>query len=177
MRPSGDRRGPPAGLAAALTAGRAGAQVILADEDFRLGGRLLAEVAPLCDTSGTDWVSQVQAELGSLPNVRVMSRTTVFGGAYDHGIYGAVERNADHLPAPAADKPRQTLWRIYSKRALVATGGAIERPIAFENNDRPPGVMLAGGAPAPMQTAGPPHPRALSWSSLTTTTRTRPPAT
>ena len=31
-----------AGLAAALTAGRAGASVILADEDFRLGGRLLS---------------------------------------------------------------------------------------------------------------------------------------
>ena len=30
----------PAGLAAALTAGRSGARVILADEDFRLGGRL-----------------------------------------------------------------------------------------------------------------------------------------
>ncbi|WP_239017659.1 2Fe-2S iron-sulfur cluster-binding protein, partial [Paenirhodobacter huangdaonensis] len=33
----------PAGLAAALTAARAGARVILADEDFRLGGRLMAE--------------------------------------------------------------------------------------------------------------------------------------
>ncbi|MEE3070564.1 MAG: 2Fe-2S iron-sulfur cluster-binding protein, partial [Pseudomonadota bacterium] len=32
-----------AGLVAALTAGRAGASVILADEDFRFGGRLLAE--------------------------------------------------------------------------------------------------------------------------------------
>ena len=135
----------PAGLAAALTAGRAGAQVILADEDFRLGGRLLAETAPLSDLSGADWVAQAQAELSSLPNVRVMPRTTVFG-AYDHGIYGAVERNADHLPAPAVGKPRQTLWRIYSKRALVASG-AIERPIAFQNNDRP-GVLLAGATRA-----------------------------
>ena len=33
----------PAGLMAALAAGRSGARVILADEDFRLGGRLLAE--------------------------------------------------------------------------------------------------------------------------------------
>ncbi len=33
----------PAGLAAALAAGRAGARVILCDEDFRFGGRLLAE--------------------------------------------------------------------------------------------------------------------------------------
>eukprot|EP01031_Cornospumella_fuschlensis_P001486 gene1486-1857_t len=41
-----------------------------------------------------------------------------------------------------AGKPRQTLWRIYSKRAILAAG-ATERPIAFENNDRP-GIMLAG---------------------------------
>src|SRR5690606_11633516 len=33
----------PAGLAAALAAGRAGARVILVDEDHRAGGRLLAE--------------------------------------------------------------------------------------------------------------------------------------
>ncbi|WP_419738781.1 sarcosine oxidase subunit alpha family protein [Ruegeria sp.] len=131
----------PTGLAAALTAGRAGAQVILADEDFRMGGRLIAETGALADISGAAWVDQALAELASMNNVRVMPRTTVFG-AYDHGIYGAVERNADHLIAPAADKPRQTLWRIYSKRALIATG-AIERPIAFENNDRP-GILLAG---------------------------------
>ncbi|WP_293575180.1 sarcosine oxidase subunit alpha family protein [Phaeobacter sp.] len=135
----------PAGLSAALTAGRAGAQVILADEDFRFGGRLLSETQALSDLSGADWTAQVLAELDSLPNVRTMMRTTVFG-AYDHGIYGAVERNADHLVAPAAGKPRQTLWRIYSKRAVVAAG-AIERPIAFENNDRP-GVMLAGAVRA-----------------------------
>uniref|UniRef100_UPI0026324B3A sarcosine oxidase subunit alpha family protein n=1 Tax=Aliiroseovarius sp. TaxID=1872442 RepID=UPI0026324B3A len=135
----------PAGLAAALTAGRAGAQVILADEDFLLGGRLLSETHGLGGMSGADWATQVQAELAAMGNVRVMPRTTIFG-AYDHGIYGAVERNADHLIAPAAGKPRQTLWRIYSKRALVATG-AIERPIAFENNDRP-GVMLAGATRA-----------------------------
>lgn len=135
----------PSGLAAALTAGRAGAQVIIADEDFRLGGRLLAETGGLSEQSGVEWVEQTQAELSSLPNVRVMRRTTVFG-AYDHGVYGAVERNADHLTAPEAGKPRQTSWRIYSKRALVATG-AIERPIGFENNDRP-GVMLAGATRA-----------------------------
>ncbi|MEC7236486.1 MAG: 2Fe-2S iron-sulfur cluster-binding protein, partial [Pseudomonadota bacterium] len=35
--------GGPAGLTAALTAGRAGAEVIIVDEDFRAGGRLLQE--------------------------------------------------------------------------------------------------------------------------------------
>ncbi|MBL9056699.1 MAG: sarcosine oxidase subunit alpha family protein [Rhodobacteraceae bacterium] len=133
--------GGPAGLMAALVAGRAGARVILADEDFRFGGRLNAETFAVGDQAGADWAAGVAAELAGLPNVRLMPRTTIVG-AFDHGIYGAVERVSDHLAVPAAGKPRQTLWRIYSKRAILA-GGATERPIAFENNDRP-GIMLAG---------------------------------
>ena len=131
----------PAGLMAALTAGRAGLRVILADEDFRMGGRLNAETHAVADQTGADWAAGAVAELSSLPNVRLMARTTVLG-AFDHGIYSAVERVSDHLAVPAPGKPRQTLWRIYSAHALLA-GGATERPIAFENNDRP-GIMLAG---------------------------------
>jgi len=130
----------PSGLAAALTAGRAGAQVILADEDFRMGGRLNAETFGIGDQSASDWAAQMVAELASMPNVRLMTRTTVMG-AYDHGIYGLVERVTDHLPQSPTGKPRQILWRVYSKRAILAAG-ATERPIVFENNDRP-GIMLA----------------------------------
>ncbi len=133
--------GGPAGLMAALAAGRAGARVILADEDFRFGGRLNAETLTVGGKPGADWAAGVVDELRSMPNVRLMIRTTIIG-AFDHGIYGAVERVSDHLAVPAPGKPRQTLWRIYSRRALLA-GGATERPIAFENNDRP-GIMLAG---------------------------------
>ncbi|WP_298917787.1 sarcosine oxidase subunit alpha family protein [uncultured Roseobacter sp.] len=131
----------PSGLMAALTAGRAGAQVILADEDFAMGGRLLSETAPVDDAPALDWVSAALAELSSLPNVRLMARTTVIG-AFDHGIYGAVERISDHMHTPDEGKPRQILWRIYAQKTLLCAG-AIERPIAFENNDRP-GIMLAG---------------------------------
>jgi heterotetrameric sarcosine oxidase alpha subunit len=131
----------PAGLTAALTAGRAGVRVILADEDFRFGGRLNAETHVVGDQSGADWANAAINELAALANVRLMLRTTVVG-AFDHGIYSAVERVSDHLAVPLPGKPRQTLWRIYSKHAILA-GGATERPIAFENNDRP-GIMLAG---------------------------------
>ncbi len=130
----------PAGLAAALTAGRAGADVIIADEDFRMGGRLNSETFALGDNSGADWAAATVAELQSLSNVRVMPRTTIIG-AFDHGIYGAVERISDHLKTPQEGKPRQILWRIYTRQTILA-GGATERPIAFENNDRP-GIMLA----------------------------------
>ncbi|MER8524530.1 sarcosine oxidase subunit alpha family protein [Mesorhizobium sp. M1076] len=129
-----------AGLTAALTAARSGARVILADEDFRLGGRLLSETETLGEVQATDWVSALEAEFDSLPNLRVMRRTTVFG-VYDHGIYGSVERVSDHQAQPG-DRVRQTLWRITAKRAVLAAG-ATERPIAFADNDRP-GIMLAG---------------------------------
>ncbi|WP_210528284.1 sarcosine oxidase subunit alpha family protein [Rubellimicrobium arenae] len=131
----------PAGLMAARTAGRAGARVILMDEDFVLGGRLNAETLSVGGQMGSAWAQSVVAELSALPNVRLMTRTTVFG-VFDHGIYGAVERVADHLPAPEAGKPRQILWRVYARQAILAAG-AVERPIAFRNNDRP-GIMLAG---------------------------------
>ncbi|MGJ8594827.1 sarcosine oxidase subunit alpha family protein [Sulfitobacter sp.] len=130
----------PAGLAAALTAGRAGVDVVIADEDFRMGGRLNSETFVLEDQAGAEWASATVTELTSLPNVRLMGRTTVIG-AFDHGIYGAVERVSDHLHTPVVGKPRQILWRIYTKQTILAAG-AIERPIAFENNDRP-GIMLA----------------------------------
>ena len=131
----------PAGLMAALTAGRAGLRVILADEDFLAGGRLNAEAGSVGEAGSADWARAAIAELAALPTVRMMPRTTVFG-VFDHGIYGAVERVSDHLAAPAPGQVRQTLWRIYAPHAVMATG-AIERPIAFNNNDRP-GVMLAG---------------------------------
>lgn len=130
----------PAGLMAALTAGRAGARVILADEDFLPGGRLNAETIEIDGHAGADWASSIVDELTSLPSVRLLKRTTVFG-VFDHGVYGAVTRNTDHINAPPAQAPRETLWRIYAQRSILAAG-AIERSIAFANNDRP-GVMLS----------------------------------
>ena len=130
----------PAGLMAALTAGRAGADVILADEDYMLGGRLNAETFPVGDMAGSDWAAATVAELATMPNVRIMPRTTVIG-VFDHGIYSAVERVSDHLPVPPEGKPRQILWRIYAKHSILAAGST-ERTIAFEQNDRP-GIMQA----------------------------------
>jgi methylglutamate dehydrogenase subunit C len=135
--------GGPAGLMAALAAGRAGARVILCDEDFRLGGRLLAERHEVDGKPGVAWVAAVEAELAEMPDVRIMRRTTVLG-VYDHGQYSAVERVNDHVPVPPQHEPRQRSWKIVAKRAVLAAG-AHERVIAFGNNDRP-GVMLAGAA-------------------------------
>jgi methylglutamate dehydrogenase subunit C len=132
--------GGPAGLMAAITVARAGARVILAEQDFRFGGRLLSERYSIDGAPALAWVEAALAELKGLDTVRLMPRTTVYG-VYDQGTYGAVERVADHLAMPPAYQPRQRGWRIMARRAVLAAG-AIERGIAFSDNDRP-GVMLA----------------------------------
>jgi methylglutamate dehydrogenase subunit C len=135
----------PAGLMAAVTAARAGARVILAEEDFRLGGRLLAEQLAVGDRDGASWIASIEDELASMPDVSIMRRTCVFG-VYDHGQYGAIERVSDHLREPPPHQPRQRSWKIVAKRAVLAAG-ASERPIVFPGNDRP-GVMLASAVRA-----------------------------
>ncbi len=133
----------PAGLMAALVAARAGADVILADEEVRPGGRLLADQPMVGGMAGPVWAEWVADELASMPNVRLMTRTSVTG-AYDDGTFGALERVSLHRAPGAA--PRECFWRIVARRALLCAG-ALERPIAHPDNDRP-GVMLASGVTA-----------------------------
>ncbi len=130
----------PAGLMAALTAGRAGVRVILADEGSALGGSLLFENEEIAGQSGYDWAQGILAELASLPNVTLMPRSTIFGW-FDGNIFGALERVNDHVAVPAPFEPRQRYWRIHANRAVLAAG-AEERPLVFGGNDVP-GVMLA----------------------------------
>ncbi|HEY4192295.1 MAG TPA: 2Fe-2S iron-sulfur cluster-binding protein, partial [Mesorhizobium sp.] len=130
----------PAGLAAALAAGRSGARVILAEEDPLPGGRLNSDGGEIDGDDATVWLASALTELKSLPNVRIMTRTSVFG-VYDGGTYAALERISDHIAAPPPHQVRQRLWRIVARRSIVAAG-AVERPIVFSGNDRP-GVMMA----------------------------------
>ena len=134
----------PAGILSALVAGKAGAKVILADEDFLIGGRLNSENLEIDGMSGVVWVKQAMDQLNSMKNVKIFNRTTVYG-SYDHGVFGALERCTDHLKE-SGGKPRQILWKIYSKKSIL-TAGAIERPLAFGNNDRP-GIMMASAVRA-----------------------------
>ena len=137
--------GGPAGLAAALAAARAGARVVLADDQPELGGALLGSRRLLGGKSALAWVASCAAALREEPEVTVLTRTTAFG-YYDHGFVGALERRTDHVPPRRRRGPRERLWRIRTARAVLATG-ATERPLVFANNDRP-GIMLASAAAA-----------------------------
>ena len=141
----------PTGLAAALAAGRAGARVILAEQDHRLGGALLN--SPPLNGSGEiidgkpalDWIAAAEAELAAMPEVRILKRTIAYA-AFDHNFFGLVEGVTDHLPHPPESLPRRRLWKLRTKQVIYCAG-AIERPLVFADNDRP-GVMTASSVQA-----------------------------
>src|SRR5882672_4700347 len=132
----------PAGLAAALAAGRTGARVILADSDSEFGGTLLRRDDRIGDQNGFAWSADAATELAALPLVRLLPNTTVLG-RYDDNYLIAAEWVGDGLgPAGPIGLPRARLWHIRARRVVLATG-AFERPLVFPDNDRP-GIMLAG---------------------------------
>jgi sarcosine oxidase, subunit alpha len=135
--------GGPAGLSAALAAGRTGAAVILVEDNPNLGGDLLGRDIHIGDASSNDWLDATLAELASCANVTILTRTTA-AAYYDHNMLILCERVADHKATPAPFEPRQRIWRVRAQQVVLATG-ALERPLIFANNDRP-GVMLASAA-------------------------------
>ena len=90
--------------------------------------------------------------LAAAENVHVLPRTTAVGH-WHHNYLMLFERVADHDPALLREgAPRHRLWKVRAKQVILATG-AIERPIAFANNDRP-GIMLASAARAMVERYG-----------------------
>ena len=136
--------GGPAGLSAALAAGETGARVVLVDEQATLGGALLGLRHRIDGTDGAAWAAQAAERLAAMAEVRVLTRTTLFG-YYDHNTLSALERRTDHLgPRASAGTTRQRLWTFKAGRVVLATG-AHERPLVFADNDRP-GILLASAA-------------------------------
>ena len=124
----------PAGLSAALAAASAGARVVVCEREPSCGGELEFEDAVVEGQPARQWVASVLERLAGNGG-RVLTGTAVLGGSgglvVAHGSMSPVEPTA----------------RSYKIRAgaLVIAMGAVERPIAFANNDRP-GVMLVGAA-------------------------------
>jgi len=120
--------GGPAGMAAALGAARAGASVLLVEEEHGLGGHLRwgdeADLAVLADLG-----ARVAAE----PGVEVLTDAVVLG-RYDGNGVAILDRR--HGGAEA-----EHLIRARAKTLVVAPG-LIERPYVFAGNDLP-GVMLS----------------------------------
>jgi len=119
--------GGPSGLQAALAAGRAGAKVVLVDENARLGGSLGYQRGGTAE--GSNSLDRLLRELADLPNVSLRPGTLAAGWYTDHWV-------------PLIDRARMTKMRA---RAVIVAQGAFEQPAVFRNNDLP-GVMLASAA-------------------------------
>ena len=124
----------PSGVAAAIEAAEKKLDVILVEQDSLVGGDQLSE----SEFSTTNILNQLQS-LG----IKVMTRTTAFG-LYDNCVVGLLERVTDHLSISENILPRQRFWTIRAKHIIVGSG-ALERHIAFNNNDIP-GVMTVNAS-------------------------------
>jgi sarcosine oxidase subunit alpha len=119
----------PAGLAAAIEAAKAGAEVMLVDENPVLGGSLsfarFDADRRLADTRLADLANAVRGSR----NVNVLS------DAVCTGLY------ADNwLSLVQGDR----LIKLRARRVVLATG-SLEQPVVFRNNDLP-GIVLGSGA-------------------------------
>jgi sarcosine oxidase subunit alpha len=136
----------PAGLAAALTAARGGARVIIADEQNEFGGSLLNSTEQLDGKPAAEWVRAVVEELSTFDDVLLLPRSTV-NGYHDHNFLTIHERRTDHLADIApVNTVRQRIHRVRAKWVVLATG-AHERPLVYANNDVP-GCMITGAVSA-----------------------------
>ena len=126
--------GGPAGLAAALAAARSGARVMLIEREPVLGGELEFERAMIDGRSARDWVAGAREEL-ERHGATVLVETALVGSS--GGLYLAHREPGGLAGASTMQKIRPG--------AFVMAMGAVERPIAFVDNDRP-GIMLLGAA-------------------------------
>lgn len=139
--------GGPAGLAAATTAARSKASILLVDDGLQLGGQLIKQTHKFFGSTeqfagirGIDIARNFIAEINQFPNIEVLTQSTVIG-YYEDGILTILEGyNGNKLTLV---KPR---------RIIIATG-ASENMLPFVNNDLP-GVYGAGAVQTLMNVYG-----------------------
>jgi len=134
--------GGPAGLTAALEAGKRGASVIILDDKKMLGGQLVkqthrffGDARHYAGVRGIRIAEKLTKRLAEFKNIKALTGANVFG-IYAGGLIAAVQGNI--------------LLKIHAKKVILATG-AYERTLTFENNDLP-GVYGAGGVQTLMNT-------------------------
>lgn len=144
----------PAGLCAAIEAAQNGAQVLIVDENQKVGGQLIKQTHKFfgskqekAGTRGIDIAKELENELYSLESqgkINIMLDSTVIGyyESKKNHLFGIVRRK---------DYKSQFL-EINCKAAIIAVG-AMENMILFPNNDLP-GVYGAGAVQTLMNVYG-----------------------
>jgi sarcosine oxidase subunit alpha len=130
--------GGPAGISAALAAADYGMRVVLLEARPWLGGfydwriREYEPGLPLYKRAG-----EMAAQIDERPNVRLFTHTFV------NGLWGDNLVTAFQVGGP--DDPFEEQYIEIRAGSVVVATGTIERPLLFENNERP-GVMQVGCA-------------------------------
>ncbi len=134
------------GLYTAEIATKNNLKVLLIEQENEFGGEILSskdDDVKINNTPINVWKNNVINNLRNQSNVKIITNTSCF--AYFH--YNLLHAIQDLEPEKGITKThniRQRIWKIRSKKVVLATG-SIERPIIFNNNDRP-GIMLANSA-------------------------------
>ncbi|MEJ2382801.1 MAG: FAD-dependent oxidoreductase [Xanthomonadales bacterium] len=128
--------GGPAGLAAAVELGKAGAEVLLVDDKDRLGGKLVLQTHKFfgsvdevhAGTRGIDIATLLAQEVAQYPNVSCWLNTNAVAVFSDHKV-GVVRHGRTYV--------------LIRPRAVLVAAGARERSLTFPGNTLP-GVYGAG---------------------------------
>ena len=117
-----------------VAAGRSGARVVLADEQTRFGGRLLAERHEIAGAPALAWAETALAELAEMPAVTLLPDTTAFG-YYDHNLVALVGGGPRRSNPPAP---------VDGAGARGGAGGRCARAAAGLRRQRPAGRDAGG---------------------------------
>jgi NADPH-dependent 2,4-dienoyl-CoA reductase/sulfur reductase-like enzyme len=130
----------PAGLAAAIEAAKAGAEVLLVDLNIKAGGQLFKQIHKFFGSSehhsgvrGTD-IGKILLKEAEDSGVEIWLGSTVIGLFPGNKV--AIEKGYD--------SENKTMITVLAKKIVVATGGS-ENAVRFKNWTMP-GVMGAGAA-------------------------------
>lgn len=136
--------GGPAGLCAAISAARTGAEVIIVERDDILGGQLVKQThmffgseKQLASIRGIDIAKKLIKDIKEFKNIKVMTSSTVLG------IY-----EDDIITVESKDEYK----KIKAKSIIIATG-ASEKNLIFPNSDLP-GIYGAGAVQTLMNVYG-----------------------
>lgn len=119
----------PAGLSAAITAAKAGADVLLVDSNPELGGALTYARFFPDNAQAEATLAGLRARAAGLGNLKILSGATCNGWFADNW-----------LPVLHGDR----LCRVRARQVVVAAGSH-EQPLVFRNNDLP-GILLSSAA-------------------------------
>ena len=132
------------GIIAAKSAAKNGLKTLIVDEKPNLGGTTIYQNNDhfkINDENSSKWLQNEIDSLKNYENLEVKTRTSV-AAYHGYNFVLARENLTDHIEiSKRENKVRQRLLKIRAKKVITATG-SIERPLIFNNNDRP-GILLS----------------------------------